>query len=118
MIYPIEPCPKPRMTRRDKWANRSCVLRYRQFKDECRARGVTLPQPCKVVFYIEMPKSWSAHDRRVNDQMPHQRKPDLDNLLKALCDAVLKDDSKIWNVRAEKRWSYAAGIEITPLETE
>ncbi len=116
MLYPIDPCPKPRMTRRDKWAKRPCVMRYRQFKDECRARGVTLPQPCKVVFHIEMPKSWNKVSRRGNDGQPHEQKPDLDNLLKALCDAVLKDDSKVWSVRAEKRWSYVGGIEITEVD--
>ena len=104
------------MTQRDKWAKRPCVLRYRQFKDECKARGVTLPQPCRVVFHIPMPKSWKRLERAVMDGLPHIQKPDLDNLLKGLCDAVLVDDSRIWSVHAEKRWSYEAGIEITALE--
>ena len=118
MIYPIEPCPKPRMTQRDRWKKRPCVLRYRAFKDKCRAHRVELPQPCRVVFHIPMPPSWKKHERADMDGLPHLQKPDLDNLLKGLADACLKDDSTIWNVHAEKRWSYAAGIEILPLEDE
>lgn len=118
MRYPIEPVPKPRMTRRDKWKKRQCVMRYRRFKDQCRAHRVELPQPCKVVFHLPMPKSWSLKDRAFALGEPHQSKPDLDNLLKALCDAVLVDDSRIWSVRAEKRWSLTPGIEIVAMEEE
>ena len=43
VVYPITPVPKPRMTRRDRWAKRPCVLRYWAFKDEVRLRRVSLP---------------------------------------------------------------------------
>jgi Holliday junction resolvase RusA-like endonuclease len=46
------------------------------------------------------------------DGMPHTVKPDIDNLTKGLLDAVLKEDSHIWSVRTEKRWSLTPGIEI------
>jgi Holliday junction resolvase RusA-like endonuclease len=118
MIYPIEPVAKPRMTQRDRWKKRPCVLHYRAFKDKCRVHRVELPQPCKVVFHIPMPRSWKAFDRDVMDGLPHIQKPDLDNLLKGLCDAVLLDDSKVWSVHAEKRWSRRAGIEIIPMEVK
>lgn len=116
MRYPIEPCPKPRMTQRDRWKKRPCVMRYRAFKDKCRAHRVELPQPCRVIFHIAMPKSWNAISRRGNEGQPHIQKPDLDNLLKGLCDAVLLDDSKVWSVHAEKRWSLTPGIEIVGVD--
>src|SRR5688572_11096043 len=103
MRYPIVPVPKPRMTQRDKWKRRPCVLRYRAFKDQCRVRRVKLPQPCRVVFHMPMPASWNEMSKRGNEGQPHCSKPDLDNLLKALADAVCKDDSHLWNIRAEKR---------------
>lgn len=45
---PGNPCPKPRMTRRDKWMQRPCVMKYRKFCtdvvgayiDACRKAGV------------------------------------------------------------------------------
>ncbi len=33
----IEPMGAPRMTQRDRWAKRPCVLRYHAFKDVLRA---------------------------------------------------------------------------------
>lgn len=118
MRYPIEPVPKPRMTQRDKWKKRPCVLRYRAFKDQCRARRVKLPQPCLVIFHMPMPSHWSDFARRSLDGKPHTQRPDLDNLLKALGDAVCKEDSHLWNIRAEKRWSLTPGIEVVMVKED
>lgn len=118
MFYKIEPVPKPRMTRRDKWRKRPCVMRYRRFKDQCRAHRVELPQPCKVVFHVRMPDSWSTDRKLQTNGKPHTQRPDLDNLVKALGDAVCQEDSHLWSIRAEKRWSLKAGIEIEALEGE
>lgn len=43
---------------------------------------------------------------------PHTKKPDIDNLCKALLDALYKDDSKIWDLRVTKIWGYEGQIEI------
>lgn len=118
MKYPIEPVPKPRMTRRDKWRKRPCVMRYRAFKDKCRAHRVELPQPCHVVFWMPMPDSWPESKREIMNGARHTQRPDVDNLGKGLLDAVLQEDSHIWNVRFEKRWSLTPGIEIIALEEE
>lgn len=112
MRYPITPVAKPRMTRRDKWAQRPCVLRYRQFCDEVRLHGIDLGETVSVVFWLPMPKSWSKKRKQEMDGKPHQQKPDCDNLVKAICDAVFQDDSHVWQIRAEKRWAYEGGIEL------
>lgn len=118
MKYPITPCPKPRQTQRDKWRKRPCVMRYRRFKDECRVRRVKLPQPCRVIFYLAMPASWSAAKCKQMNGQPHTVRPDLSNLQKALEDAVCKNDSHLWNIRAEKRWGVTGSIEITAVKEE
>jgi Holliday junction resolvase RusA-like endonuclease len=105
VIYPIAPVPKPRQTQRDKWMKRPCVLRYRAFADKVRLHRVKLPQPCSVVFWLPMPKSWDHRKRVGFEGQPHTVKPDLDNLLKALGDAVHAEDSHLWSVAAEKRWT-------------
>ena len=114
MIYPITPCPKPRMTQRDKWEKRPRVLRYRAFCDECRLRGVTLPtQGASIHFVLPMPKSWSKKKRAEMNGQPHQQKPDVSNLLKALEDAVLVDDSVVWHYAGmTKTWGEEGCIEI------
>lgn len=111
--YVITPIPKPRMTQRDRWAQRPPVLRYRAFCDEVRLKGVSLPE-CgwHVTFVLPMPQSWSKKKRAAMAGKPHQQKPDADNLLKALMDAIYKDDCAIWDVRVTKLWGEAGLINI------
>jgi Holliday junction resolvase RusA-like endonuclease len=47
---------------------------------------------------------------------PHQQTPDVDNLLKALLDAIHKQDCAVWSVWAEKRWSDRGGIVINGID--
>lgn len=112
MHYDITPLAKPRMTQRDKWKKRPAVLHYRAFKDEVRLKRVYIPQPCQIIFYIPMPKSWSKKKQSEMDGHAHTKKPDIDNLLKALMDAIFTDDSHIWNVHVIKKWSEKGGIRI------
>lgn len=113
MIYPITPIPKPRMTQSDKWKKRPAVLRYRAFCDEVRLRNVELPESgSDITFILPMPKSWSKKKRAEINAMPHRQKPDLDNMIKALCDAVHKDDAGIWEFTARKLWGDVGAIEI------
>ena len=114
MIYPINPVPKPRQTRSDKWKKRPGVLRYRAFKDLCRLHKVELPEcGAGITFLIKMPESWSQKKKETMNMQAHQQTPDLDNLLKALCDAVYKNDSHIWHYNElEKLWSWEGAIII------
>lgn len=112
-LYDICPLPKPRMTQRDRWAKRPAVLRYRAFCDEVRLRGVALPVCCShVTFVMPMPPSWSKKKRAALAGQPHQQKPDADNLLKALMDAVYHDDCAVWDVRVTKLWGETGSIKI------
>ena len=112
MIYPITPVPKPRMTRADKWKVRDCVAKYRAFADECRLRGVKVHPGDSVLFLMPMPRSWSKRKRAAMNGQPHTQKPDIDNLHKALLDAVHKDDAHIWKQTVEKRWAEEGAIVI------
>jgi len=112
--YIITPIPKPRMTQRDKWKQRPSVMRYRAFKDQVRDHRVTLPTSgAHIIFHIPMPKSWSKKKRRDMRGQGHQQTPDLDNLLKALKDALFDDDSHIWDYKASKVWALEGAIIIS-----
>jgi len=115
MYYAIKPIAKPRMTRADKWKERPAVLRYRAFKDEVRLNNIQIPVPCKLIFFIEMPKSWSKKLRVEQDGAPHQQAPDIDNLIKGLFDAIYTEDAHIWGVHAEKRWAQVPGMIVEAL---
>ena len=113
MIYDIEPVAKPRMTQRDKWAKRPCVMKYRDFKDQVKLNRIDLPEcGAHITFIVPMPKSWSKKRRAEMNLRPHQQKPDLDNFVKALLDAVYEDDAHIWDIWATKVWGYAGEIMI------
>ncbi len=114
MKYNITPIAKPRMTRADQWRKRKCVMQYWAFKDQCKAKHLSFPpRGARIAFGLPMPASWSAKKRDLLDGNPHQSKPDLDNLLKGLADAVYEDDSVISSYAGiEKVWAREGFIEI------
>jgi Holliday junction resolvase RusA-like endonuclease len=118
------------MTQSDKWRSppRPAVRRYREFCDLVALLNVKLPtQGAVITFLIPMPKSWSKKKRRDMFMMPHESRPDISNLLKAIEDAVYrgldrmgkaKDDSRIWHYGGiEKRWADEGAIIINQLES-
>lgn len=114
----LNPCPAPRQTKRDIWKPSPIVIRYRAWRDafiyslpsELRSGP---PEILGVLFQIQMPPSWSERKCVEMDGKPHQQKPDLDNLLKAILDAWRKDDSKTWKItELEKRWARKGKILI------
>jgi Holliday junction resolvase RusA-like endonuclease len=123
MIYPIIPVPKPRMTRRDQWLKppRPAVARYNAFKDHVRLcmsyhprERLVLPSSgAHVTFHMPMPKRWPKTKRIAYAGRHHRQTPDLDNLLKALLDAVYPhNDSMVCDIRVTKVWAEDGGIEI------
>lgn len=114
-IYDITPCPKPRMTRADKWKQRPEVMRYRAFCDEVRLKKVAFDNGCNVIFILPMPKSWSQKKWAQMLGQPHQSRPDADNLIKALGDALYSDDSHLWHYAVTKLWGEVGQIRIEKL---
>lgn len=114
MIYDIAPMAKPRMTRSDKWKKRKCVLAYWAWCEEVRLNlWDTDLNDKSIIFYVPMPKSWSKKKKALNDGQCHTSKPDLDNMLKALFDALYGDDSHIHTLnKLQKKWAYKGAIEI------
>lgn len=114
--YDITPVPKPRQTRRDKWQQRDCVMRYRAFADRVRLLGIRIDRPVAIEFVLPMPPSWSAKKRARLLGAEHTAKPDLDNLLKALLDAVHRDDSAVHTIACRKVWGEAGQIVVSSWE--
>lgn len=115
IIYGV-PIGKPRMTRADRWKKRPCVMRYRVWADLARqvvygdlAMKARLLAPTEIVVmaYFEPPKG----KRRLG---PHTQKPDGDNILKAVCDALFQNDEMIYKKTVEKYWTNGkARVEVT-----
>ena len=110
---------KPRMTQRDTWKKRPCVMRYRDWCDRVRkAVGIKLPPAKSVqaldwVAYFEPPKSRPKKLRELCIGHLHCAKPDRDNIDKAVLDCLYREDSSIAMGTIQKRWGSTARIEIT-----
>jgi Holliday junction resolvase RusA-like endonuclease len=87
-------------------------MQYRAFADELRLRVGRCESVRRLVFYMPMPMSWSLNVRLQMNGTAHQHKPDLDNLVKAVFDALFEDDQFIWDLHATKVWSETGAIEI------
>lgn len=102
------PIGKPRMTKRDKWMQRPCVQRFWVWKKKAQAalNGRSIGGLLKFTIHaqIPMPKSWPEKKKQLKNTKPHDAKPDLDNICKAVQDALLEDDSKVCELVASKRW--------------
>lgn len=116
-VYNIPPVAKPRMTQRDKWAQRPAVMKYRQFCDRVRFAKMEL-YSCgmQVTFIVPMPESWSKKKREAMNGQPHQQRPDIDNYGKAVLDAVYGEDSHVWDVRFTKLWGQKGQIIVERME--
>ena len=117
--FNLIPIPKPRMTRRDQWLDppRPGVARYWAFKNEINRQaskmGFTMPEDnFHVIFHIPMPKSWTGHRKDTMVGTKHQQTPDVDNLSKAVFDAICTQDNFIWDCRITKLWALEGKIEI------
>lgn len=118
-FFDIDPCAKPRMTRSDKWKKRKVTENYWQFKTELRKQAkemglVSLPIVIKLMeFGIKMPDSWSEKKKQKMENEYHIQRPDLDNLIKAINDALCDEDSHIAEIRlAKKIWVKKGYVKI------
>ena len=124
MILEVAPFAKPRMTQRDRWAKRQVVKDYFAFRDtvkqeikrllasqnnEIRRGKEKTWEELDIGFFIPMPKCWSKKKRSEMAGTPHKQRPDLDNYIKGLLDALLEEDCKVWRVSARKIWVDTEG---------
>lgn len=115
---PVVPIGKPRMTQRDRWKERPCVVSYHDYCDQLRKYlpDFELPDSIFLTFFIPMPKSWTKRERELSLGKPHDQKPDVDNCIKAFLDAFKSEDKHVYAVRAEKYWSETGEIAIRPYD--
>lgn len=108
-IVPGTPVGKPRMTQRDKWKKRPCVLAYRDYCDRIRAAtpailGEVDCYALDVIAHIAVKPSWKLKLKKAKIGKPHRDKPDTDNIVKSVADAMFENDSGIWDERGRKYW--------------
>ena len=115
ITVPVEAMGKPRMTQRDKFAKRPCVLTYRAYSDELRLKVGRIPDNIvgvSWVAYFAMPKSWSQEEKDKHRGELHQSKPDRDNVDKGILDTFINQDSVVAFGSLTKLWDDGAGARI------
>lgn len=108
----INPCPKPRMTRADRWKKRPAVMKYWAFKDKLLLLCKEKPKgEVFLIFHVPMPKSWSQKKKDKMLGEKHQQRPDIDNYTKAFLDCLCEEDSHVWHTDCYKYWAVEGSIE-------
>lgn len=116
---PGPPMAKPRMTRRDRWKLRPCVVRYREWCDRARLAAGEVPTADRVtdlswVACFRPAPSWSQKRQLEAIGKPHRQAPDRDNIDKAVLDCLYpKGDQGIARGTIEKKWVWEPRIVIT-----
>jgi len=112
--YNGRPVAKPRMVRSDKYKKRPVVMNYWTFKDriirQAKEAGFKLGNAYRVTFVMPMPTTLSEKKKMEYDGTPHQVRPDVDNMLKAVNDCLLEEDSAVHYVVCRKIWGYSGKI--------
>lgn len=71
---------------------------------------------CKIEFHMPIPASWPKYRKETAKGSPHISRPDIDNLQKAVLDAlngiVYADDGQVFSVEICKRYSDSPGTVI------
>ena len=116
LIYLGDFMGKPRMVRSDRYKKRPSVTRYWACKDRiilaAKKQGFQLGNSFEVIFYVQMPKSWSQKKKDKMAGEYHTQRTDLDNYCKALMDSLLGEDSGVYHFKATKVWGHENKIII------
>ncbi|MDA7028635.1 RusA family crossover junction endodeoxyribonuclease [Bacillus sp. CLL-7-23] len=121
---PVTPMGAVRMTGRGKFVNKN-AQRYLAYKDfiKWEVKKQMKSEPFEsgalhvdITFVIPIPKSWSKKKQQQSISTLHTKKPDIDNLIKGVFDALnkiaWKDDNQVSEVTACKKYGEKPGIEV------
>ena len=113
IVYiPPKACPRPRVT---KQGRTYYPVNYKNWIKEMRARlaDMSIPEGAlhvDLTFIVKRPKAMRKGDRVI-----HSKRPDLDNMVKAVLDALpIPDDAVVCSISAKK--FYAATGEDPQIE--
>lgn len=119
IVVPGNPVAKPRMTKRDKWKQRPCVIRYREWADRARQLAgfqekQILTRATRLHFraYFAVPKSWGSKLKESLKGLPHLQRADIDNVQKAIMDSLFRNDQMIYCGEQAKFWDDGNGPRV------
>jgi len=119
-----KPAPRPRVTRNGTYNTKEYTQYKKLIQMAYKARNKEQPteQPIymKIDFFFAIPKSWSKKKKETAKW--HTSRPDTDNLVKSIKDAlngvVYKDDSQVSVLFARKQYAAFDGVKIEIVKME
>ncbi len=108
--YPITPRPYARRTHQGRFSPNA--KKYHLWMNQLAILQFWLPNEAYVTLEMPMFPSWSKKKTAELDGQPHGQTPDLDNLVKAICDVARREsgDHDIHTICARKIWAKEGGI--------
>jgi len=118
---------RPRFAKRGNYVQTYTPVKTKSYEDEVRllatkakGSGSTLEGSLSVFIYISfsVPQSYSKRKREacLSGETKHTKKPDLDNVAKAIIDGmngiIFKDDSQIINLHVTKVYAEVGKVEV------
>ena len=118
---------RPRFAKRGNYVQTYTPVKTKSYEDEVRlfattakGSGSTLEGSVSVFIYISfsVPQSYSKRKREacLSGETKHTKKPDLDNVAKAIIDGmngiIFKDDSQIINLNVTKVYAEVGKVEV------
>jgi Holliday junction resolvase RusA-like endonuclease len=114
----MAPFPKarPRVTKKGTFMPKKYVAKreklqwlFKEAGGELNIEGIV---SLTVAMRFKMPKAWSITIKDKMDGQPCGKKPDIDNCIGAVMDALFAEDSKVTEISASKTWGYQDAIYI------
>lgn len=102
----VKPIGAVRLVHSDKWRKRPVAVKYFQYKEELKwkALNYVVKNELYLLFLLPIPESWTKKKKNELVYTKHQQRPDTDNLVKAVKDALMKEDSTVYLECAFKFW--------------
>ncbi len=113
---PIEPMGAVRLSSSDRWSKRPAAQKYFDWKNRFKTIISNNAALKSLISQIEesgkieietvhpLPKTWSNKKKRLHYCRPMRAKPDFDNVAKAVCDVLFKEDKQIHTATISQRW--------------
>lgn len=125
LVLLITPVGYVRQTGRDAYRPSKAAKRYHEYCDRLRAlageKQYVVTERMNVKFFLPIPKTRKKGKNKVSEGDIYKQKPDGDNLMKALLDALTNEryvyrkttgDQHVWDGRYRKYYSETPRIEI------
>lgn len=112
---------RPRITRSGHAYTPAKTVQYERLVRNCAIQvlslarkewNATAPMMVRIAVLKQVPKSWSKQKKRMAIGTPCTVKPDLDNIQKAILDALngiaFNDDRQVYSITVTKHWTLCA----------